>query len=638
MNLPIRRYPIPESRLPFANTEIAQIDFQGQPHLVSSIWGGNAGGRLYFWNPDTGSRAMRPLPCGIPGAYMIKTGPDGRLYLGCGNGDLIRYDPVLDWFETLVTGEFSLITWGGCVTDRYVIWAASPGCVGVYDWREERLVKVFRPIDTEHPTALYGHRAVETPDGKVLLGMNVPQARLVLLDLDTMEARSYTPASITGRSWTEDATFFDEHTLAIFTGPEDGEFQLLRYPDFTLIDRIPFPPGTIRLGGRACFVDGQFYACSYPEGNLYRLDRDAWRWELLIEGWSDGDRAFMAPWQDRDLCAITTSGQALRYHPATGISERLDLEAIGPMSAHALCVIPEAGVIVGAPFINQRFWVINLTTGEGQDCGRAAPGGGQINQIIWDPITRRALMSSYTTAAITAYDPTRPAKWPHNPCLVASAQEHMQMRPMALAHDGWHVWMATSPKYGHLGGALCRINPQTGEILVWRHLVPDQRVNALVLDPDRRLVYCSTDVMADCQSAPPTQTTGQLVAFDMDALVIRRQQAIRPNAPVVRVHTLLPTGEVLAQESNDLYAWEPLSGDLRPLGTAPASLHQVIRGPDDTLWAAANNHIGRLSIEADTVRFDPLIDEPGRMLQIKEGILYYATGFEVCAIPLDQIG
>ena len=45
----------------------------------------------------------------------------------------------------------------------------------------------------------------------------------------------------------------------------------------------------------------------------------------------------------------------------------------------------------------------------------AAPGGGQINQIIWDPITHRALMTSYTTSTVTAYDPSNEASWPDNP-------------------------------------------------------------------------------------------------------------------------------------------------------------------------------------------------------------------------------
>src|SRR5881394_3717697 len=90
-----RTFQVPPTRLPFVNGEIAQINFKGQPHLVSAVWGGpDPGGSIYFWNTLTGSHEMRRLPNRIPGAYMVKRGPDDKLYLGCGNGDLLRYDPA----------------------------------------------------------------------------------------------------------------------------------------------------------------------------------------------------------------------------------------------------------------------------------------------------------------------------------------------------------------------------------------------------------------------------------------------------------------------------------------------------------------------------------------------------------------
>ncbi|MSS71863.1 MAG: hypothetical protein EXS64_10280 [Candidatus Latescibacteria bacterium] len=630
MSLPIRRFRIPDSRLPFINAEIAQVTFQGQPHLVSSIVGGAPGGRLYFWNPDTGACGVRQLPKGASSAYMIRPASDGRLYLGCGpGGDLLRYDPVADRVETLITGELKGITWGGCVADRYAIWTASPGHVGVYDWREERLVKVFRPIDAERPEALYGHHIIETPEKKVLLAMDVPQARLVILDPKTMTATSHTPSVLVGKTSTHDAAFLDPHTLALMEG---NDLHLLRYPGFEPADRVPAPQGV--KGMRTCVVDGQLYAIARPGGDLYRLDRASRSWELNHKAWIEGDTFTPGVWNDRDVCAVTVDGIAHRLNPRTGQSDQLDLKATGPMGAHALCAAPDAGLILGAPFINQRFWTIDIATGEGRDCGRAAPGGGQINQIIWEPLTGRALMSSYTSSSVTAYDPTQPPAWPDNPRVLCSAHDHEQMRPMGLAHDGRHVWMATSPEYGHLGGALSRIDPQTGEIRIWRHLLPGQKVNALVLDPTRRRVYCSTDITADANSAPPTQTTGHLVAFDMDALAVLRRQAIRPDATHNFVRTLLPTGEVLAQAGEEFYAWDAEKGRLRPLGPVPKNFREATHDGAGHLYASIDGHVGRLHLESDRLRFEPLTDDDGRFLQVVHDTLTYAAGFEVCAVTL----
>jgi hypothetical protein len=501
--------------------------------------------------------------------------------------------------------------------------------VGLYDWREERLAKVFRPIDPERPEALYGHRVMETPDGKVLLAMDVPQARLIVLDPKTMTTASHTPSILVGVTSTYDTAFLDPHTLALMAG---ADLRLLRYPEFEPLEEIAAPQGV--RGIRACVIEGTLYGIARPGGGLYRLDRGSKSWALIRKDWIESEAFTPGVWNGRDVCAVTVDGIAHRFSPRTGHADQLDLEATGPMAAHALCAAPDAGLILGAPFINQRFWTIPLDTGEGQDCGRAAPGGGQINQILWDPLTRRALMSSYTTSSVTAYDPTRPPAWPDNPRVLASAQDHEQMRPMGLAHDGRHVWMATSPEYGHLGGALSRIDPQTGEIRVWRHLLPDQKVNALVLDPTRRRVYCSTDITADANSVPPTQTTGHLVAFDMDGLTVLRRQAIRPDATHNYVRALLPTGEVLAQAGEEFYAWDAGQSQLRPLGPVPRNFREARHAADGSLYASIDGHVGRLHLESDRLRFEPLTNDDGRFLQVVREALYYAAGFEVCTVDL----
>jgi hypothetical protein len=640
MQYNIRHRQVPETRLPFVNAEITQVQFAGEPHLVSSIWGGDSGGRIYFWNPDTGSHHERWLPDGVPGAYMLKTALDGTLYLGCGNGDLITYAPETDTFETLVSGEMTSITWGGCVTERYAVWSASPGHAAVYDIQRRRLVKVFRPLDTDDPTALYGHRVIEAPDGRAILSMNVPQARLVVLDLDTMEPRSYTPGIMKGCSWTADATFLDDETLGIFVGNADevmGTLALLHYPSFELVGTIAPPDGVTQLGGKACFADGRFCAFAQPENSLYALDLPGRRWDRVAEHWTGDDPAILSAWGESDICGLTPSGIAHRLNLRTGHTDSVDLEANGLMGVHTFCAVPDEHLIIGAPFINQRFWMIDTETGEANDMGRAAPGGGQVNQIVWDPTTRRALLSSYTTASVTAFDPSRSGSWPENPVLVASAHDHGQMRPMALAHDGRHVWMATSPNYGTLGGALCRIDPTDGSIEVWRNLVPDQRFVSIIADPDRRVVYASTDVMADCGSAPPTQTTARIVAFDMDELAVRAELSAPDGVDSAKVCALLPTGEVLVETGGEFLSWNAANGAVRPLGPPPGNT-TIANDDRGMLWAAVTGHgIGRLHVLDDSIRFESLIDEDGRHLHIAADKLYYETGYDVCEVELTEL-
>jgi hypothetical protein len=640
MQYEVVRRRAPDSRLPFVNAEIAQIIFASEPHLVSSIWGGGSGGRIYFWNPDTGSHFERRLPESVPGAYMLKTGSDGNLYLGCGNGDLVVFDPEADVFETLVSGEMTSITWGGCVTEHHAVWSCSPGHAAVFDINSRQLVKVFRPLDTDEPTALYGHRVIEAPDGKIILSMHVPQARLVVLDLDTLEPQSVTPPVMLGCSWTADATFFDDQTIGIFVGNADmklGSLALLSYPGLGLIDTIAPPDGVTQMGGKACFAGGKFCAFARPENSLYALNLPEKRWDRVAEGWTGDDPAILSPWGESGICGLTPGGIAHYLDLDTGQTTQIDLEANGPMGVHAFCAVPEEYLIVGAPFINQRFWTIDTKTGQSGDMGRAAPGGGQVNQIVWDPTTSRVLMSSYTTTSVTAYDPDRSGAWPDNPTLVSSAHEYGQMRPMALVHDGRHVWMATSPNYGTLGGALCRIDPNDGETKVWCDLVPNQRFISIVADPERRVVYAATDVMADCGSAPPTETTARIVAFDMEELVVRAEFRAPDGVDSARVCALLPTGEVLAEIGGDFLAWSAEIRSARPLGPTPGSTSVAV-DETGTLWAAVTGcGTGRLHVLGDSTRFEPLIDEDGSHLHVAGGKLHFSMGNEVCAVDLVQL-
>lgn len=623
---------IPDTRLPFVNTEISEINFLGERCLVSSIWAGAAGGRLYFWNLDTGTHAYRVLPNGIGGAYMLKEGPDGKLYVGCGNGDLLRYDPATDNFEVLVAGELHSITWGGCVTDRYAVWTAAPGEVGVYDWQNEKLVKVFRPLDTETPTALYGHSAVEAPDGKVIVGMNTPQCRLIVLDLETMEPLSHTPEALRPGNYIYDLAFFTEK---LFGFPYGNEILLFSYPEIDLQQRIPGPRGTKRLRGKLCVREGEYYAVAHPADTLLRLDREQGRFEVIAENWTGDCVGATGTWRKKDFCAVTVAGDAFRYAAESGSTDRLDLEATGLLPAHALCAAPETRTILGAPFINQRFWSIDLETGESRDRGRAAPGGGQINQIVWDPVTARFMLSSYTTCSVTAFDPSRDAVWPGNPSVLASAHDQGQMRPTALAHDGTHIWMATSPEYGTLGGALCRINPRTGSINTWRHIVPDQKINAFVLDPNRKRVYCSSDIYADCNSAPPTENTARLVSFCMETLTVLRSDTVREEAPLVKVLALLEDGKVLVQEAANLHAWNPGTGAITDLGPAPGFIKSALSWtPDYGMLISANGSISRVTVKDGKILLEELIKENGAFLQMAGDKLWFACENDICSVEL----
>ena len=355
-----QRYPIPETRLPFINAEIAQLNIKSEPFLVSSAWAGC----LAFWNPQTEEHFLRQLPQSIPGAYMLKTGPDGALYLGCGNGDLLRFNGDDNDFEILVKGHMRGLCWGGAVTERHAFWNAHygdcDGSVAVYDLKTGKVVHTFAPLDTQTPTGLYGHQTAVMPDGKILWHLDVPHARMVVIDPGKMTRVSLERSWLDSSKATRSALLNDRQ-LAVFTA--DAAYRV-SYPDFEVTENLKAPDSCL-AGGRKCpvVISGHLYCVAADNGDLWQMNLDTGVWRRLIDRWAGEEPVILGKWHNRDVCALTVSGKALLYEPDSDRSSTLDLEATGKLRAHALCAVPEKQLIIGAPFINQRFWTIDMRTG-----------------------------------------------------------------------------------------------------------------------------------------------------------------------------------------------------------------------------------------------------------------------------------
>jgi hypothetical protein len=633
-----RVFKVPDTRLPFINGEITQVEFQGKPHVVSGVWAGTlAGARIYFWDPVGKTQAMRALPKESPGVYMLKTGPDGRLYLGDGKGDLYRYDPKTDAIELLVGGKLKSITQSGCVTDRYVVWSTEGGDAGVFHWKEDKFIRAFDPIDTSEPQAHYGHYLTEAPDGKVLLPMGTPQARLCLLDLSKMEMTSHTPDALVGEAGIWGACFFDDHTLLILS---TNKVQVLSYPDFKRVRDIGYPDGCSEADSKGTRLGNAWYAILTKGGRrmLYRLIAGEWKWELIDAEFQGEETGYLGTFQDRYLCAVTVSGIASTLDTQTQKTTSLQLDNFGPMAVQSYAVGAEMNVIVGSPFINARCWTIDMNTGKGEDRGRGMPGGGQINQTLWDAGRHRALMCSYTSAAVSEFDPLAPGEWPKNPRLIASAREkYQQMRPNDAVFDRRAVWMATAAEYGVLGGALVRVDPETSKMTVMRNIVPDQTVNALALDLKRRRLYFSTEIFADQKSAPPTQTTAEIGVVDIDTLKLIKRQPFKDGVPKCGVICPLPDGRVLLHRTTDYYAWDADRGEIASLGVIDLPLSARAVDQDGTVYLCLGGKVGRIDVDEKGMHFTPKIEAKATRMQIVEGKLYFSTGAEIHEVPMEEL-
>jgi len=629
-----RKYPVPDTRLPFVNTEIEVIERSGVPFAVTASFGGASGGALFFFNPDTGEHFRRRMPEGIPGAYVLRKGPDGHLYLGAGNGDLLRYRPDEDRFETLVTGEITDLIWGGTVVGEHLLLEGTPGRLLVYNLKEDRLVRTFNPLDPGTPPSLYAHNLLCAPDGRALIGMNIPSARLFALELPSLRLESLPIEGLDPDAEVYPLTFLHDGQL-LLNSTKEGLFRA-SYPDLrrpVSIEHSTAVPG--RHVDRN-WVDGRYYLVD-SEHAIHRLSTDGTRLEE-VGRWPTAVR-LMVGWQDQSLVGVSVEGNVFRWTPgeAEG-TEVMDLQPWGALEVHALAVSERHRTVFGSPFINGRFWKIDLDSGNGTDLGRGQPGGGQVNQIVPDPVTGRLLLVSYTRAAVMSFDPGQPVAFGRNPKLLGEAVAEGQMRPTAAQHDGTHLWYVTNAHYGHLDGALCRLNPETGELRVWRNLLSDRNPCSIQIDPARRRIYLGSTIRGDCDSAEIVRTEASLGIFDMDEL--RLVETLTPFAGVESLYvvTLLDDGDLIVTGAGQTWRWRPSRARFTPFETDLSKLSALARDDHGWWWAVRDGDLYQLEFQERHAIFHPALEGiRGHHLSIDGSLLAYSRGTEVFVHSLDSL-
>lgn len=241
------------------------------------------------------------------------------------------------------------------------------------------------------------------------------------------------------------------------------------------------------------------------------------------------------------VIAVNTYGVFHRFDAESGALEMckvLPTDGVGVVDC--LCRIDKERLL-GTPFITQRFWEVNLRTGDGMDCGRAAPGAGEILQV-WK-LGGKIYMAAYTGGELMEYDPRRHPHYPENPRVVASPPH--AMRPVAAATDGRHIFYACSAPYGNLGSVVTRYDTKTGLASYRVNPLPEQQIRSLYYDRSSGNLLCGTTMHSDCQSCPPASDECYLACLDAETLEVRQQIAAPKGTEVASVVGAMRTGEVL---------------------------------------------------------------------------------------------
>ncbi|MCX7599746.1 MAG: hypothetical protein N2512_12895 [Armatimonadetes bacterium] len=525
-----------------------------------------------------------PVPTEI-GAWALAVGPEGRVYVGTlPNAHILRLD-----------------------------------------WSQRALVDMGQPSPTEQ----YVWQLCLGPDGK-LYGCTYPNAKLIRFD----------PLAGTGEDLgrMDPKELYARHLAAddqgfVYVGIGFTSRHLVAYEIGTGMHRDILPA---ELAGPGC--------CSVyrgDDGKVYATAGDA---RLRLEGWTAtviaADQVRPAPpLRLGDGCLVSYDGTTVTVRDAaTGEAKTNPVAYAGkPIDLFRIGLGPDDR-LYGSTALPLYFFRADPDGDAWELLGR--PGGGEIYSFL--AYDDRLICAAYGgSAPIMIYRPAMPyAPAPTregNPWLVHYPGEDSGWRPMAMiAGPDGKVYIGAVAGYGKLGGPLCCLDPETGAVEQYPHVVQDQSVVALAALPDGLIVGGTT--ISGGGGSFPTQAEAKIFLWDT-----QQKKKIFETVPVAGQSTIqaLAVGRdrlVYGFAGPVMFVFDPVARQV--IGQGRHGLGSVIYnalgpGPDGELYGLATGGIFTVDTAARQARI--MAAYPGGItggFAIRGRRIYFTSGPEIVSYAL----
>lgn len=540
----ILRAPVPVGRDPFINTPLLPLGAgaEGEERFWISSWN-SVSGTMGVLVTESGQERVYRFAPPHSGFYSAALEDSDTLWL-CGDlSRVVRLTLSSGAMEVYETGAPSALVFAGMIICRATgkLYAAAFPPAGPaafsFDYKNRRPVKVYENICDER----YMRAHFPNGDGTFSSVMTIPG-----LSLMRWNPQAETLEKVLSHEQIPDLALpVDDHLkVNRLAGNAQGQWY---FPEIGWYD----PPS------RRFVFDGP-----RPDEEMVWFDRrDNMVWGMggdvtqkVIGKWhlESGEVEKVCAPADLHCCsavlsakrkivAVSIYGEFLRYDGDTGaleVSKRLPTDSV----AHTDCLRRiDANRVLGTPFITQRFWEVDLKTGRGFDCGRAAPGAGQITQT-WK-IGEKIYMAAYTGGQLMEYDPERHPHFPENPRVVAQSPD--AMRPVAAADDGKNLYYSSNHHYGRLGCIVTKYDTTTGFASYFPDPIPGQAIRSLCYDGSTHSLLAGTSMHADCNSAPPLSPYCYFARFDAEEFSLLEQYAAPQGTIQATVQGALGAGQYL---------------------------------------------------------------------------------------------
>lgn len=637
------RAPIPPSPDPFVNTPLIALgpDENGKDRFWTSTWNANVGSLAVLVNEDGDSRVYRFPSKGdwTRGGFYSAAQEDSDTLWLCGNLSRVeRLSLKSGKTEAYDTGAPKALNFQGMILDHESgkLFAAAfppPRTIGFsFDFRRRKPVKVHDLDTHDH----YARSSFPNGDGTWTLLLNCPGETLARWDPrdETVTLHQYAPTLNTNdmSGGTVYRVITDDRGRAYISTPGCGWYDG-RKGRFD--DHGPKPKREMTWFARQ---GGHAWGAVLESGDVF-----VGRWDLATGEVKHICRPGAAHLMNVNLTrsgkivCVGLYGEFTRFDAHTGALEVCkQLPTLSWGTTDCIQRI-DRDRVVGTPFITQRFWEVNFKTKEGQDCGRAAPGFGEV-LLTWK-IGGKVYMAAYTDGELMEYDPSRPARFPENPRVVADPPGGM--RPVGKAGDGRRIFYSCSNAYGNLGSKLTRYDTKTGIATYAPDPLPDQQIFSLFYDRASKSLIAGTSRHSDCQSCPPTMERSMIAQIDPETLEVTRKIEAPAGADFVGVRGPLGNGKFLCALDGsfgdgprwfafDLKNWEI---------PEPSALRRFPDGFNHLIWAGVPGYFvfsRNGAIELWDMRKEEALavlhKGPGRLIAVEEDCVYLVTRKEVFAL------
>ncbi|MFI5490073.1 hypothetical protein [Micromonospora echinaurantiaca] len=554
------------------------------------------------------------------GAWGITQSSDGTVYAGSyPNAHLYSYDP-----KTRTTVDL-----GAPVAGQTVLYGLRPGADGRVYGGTYPGAHVFSYAPGEgfrdHGRMYAGEQYVVDvavdPTRNLLWAAVGTAGHLIRLDLATGEKRDIWPETMRG-----DANYpYDINLVGGKLFVKRNKLQgLVLDPDTGAVLADGFTMGS--RGTSALAPDGR--SVYFTSGT------DLWRYDLPTDTVGPVRDAAGTPvrsdgagigfgFLDGQLYAVIGNygGQALRYDPATGASERYRL----PFPPQALDInnitAGPDGRIWTNLYINGNLAVLDPATGTATNVGRLgqADGFGWHGGLMYQGV--------YPYGGVLVYDPAQPYRLGTNPRELFRLQPDGQNRPIAFASAGSRIYVGSTPDYGLWGGALTVYDTATGARTTHRNIVADQGVISLAVVGDR--LWAGTTIGGGGGTVPRA-TEAKVFTADLVTGEKTAEYTPVPGADAITSLVAGPDGMIWGLADGEVFVLDPATGAVTHRVDVPGRSSGVA---DELVVSAADEHV-YAALDGYLHRIDPLTKDVRvirdaqtyRLTQDGQGNLWFRNG------------